>query len=130
LFLRIVIDREISPQFPCMALSRPQSRAVQNALSFRAQSLPEGMQSAKGRPVIASPCILVCSIDMASGYCFGCGRTREEIGNWTLYSDAERAALMKQLPARLETVERRPRRETRRARMARENGGRTSGNKP
>ncbi len=64
--------------------------------------------------MIASPCILVCSIDMASGYCFGCGRTREEIGNWTLYSDAERAALMKLLPARLETVERRPRRETRR----------------
>ena len=23
-----------------------------------------------------SPCILVCSIDMVTGYCFGCGRTR------------------------------------------------------
>ena len=27
-----------------------------------------------------SPCILVCSIDMVTGYCFGCGRTRDEIG--------------------------------------------------
>jgi len=66
-----------------------------------------------------SPCILVCSIDDNTGYCFGCGRTREEIGAWTLYTNAERRQIMDILPARLETVERRPRRETRRARMAR-----------
>ena len=74
--------------------------------------------------VIQSPCVLVCSIDMATGYCFGCGRTREEIGNWTVFSDTERGEVMKLLPARLETVVRKPRRDTRRARMARENGGR------
>ncbi|MEI2296966.1 DUF1289 domain-containing protein [Ensifer sp. MJa1] len=67
-----------------------------------------------------SPCILVCSIDDKTGFCFGCGRTRDEIGRWTLYSDAERRAIMITLPARLETVERKPRRETRRSRMARE----------
>jgi hypothetical protein len=66
-----------------------------------------------------SPCILVCSIDDKTGYCFGCGRTREEIGAWTSYTDAERREIMDILPARLETVERRPRRETRRSRMAR-----------
>lgn len=69
-----------------------------------------------------SPCILVCSIDMATGYCFGCGRTRDEIGGWTLYSSDERRAIMAALPARLETVERKPRRETRRTRIARERG--------
>lgn len=69
-----------------------------------------------------SPCILVCSIDMVTGYCFGCGRTREEIGGWMLYSSEERRAIMAALPARLETVERKPRRETRRTRMARERG--------
>ena len=69
-----------------------------------------------------SPCILVCSIDMATGYCFGCGRTRDEIGGWTLYSSDERRAIMAALPARLDTVERKPRRETRRTRMARERG--------
>lgn len=69
-----------------------------------------------------SPCILVCSIDMNSGYCFGCGRTRDEIGAWTTYTDGKRRAIMAALPARLETVERRPRRETRRQRMARESG--------
>ena len=69
-----------------------------------------------------SPCILVCSIDMATGYCFGCGRTRDEIGGWTLYTSEERRAIMAALPSRLETVERKPRRETRRTRMARERG--------
>ncbi len=66
-----------------------------------------------------SPCILVCSIDINSGYCFGCGRTGDEIANWTAYSNAERRAIMDTLAARLEMVERKPRRETRRSRMAR-----------
>lgn len=70
-----------------------------------------------------SPCILVCSIDMTTGYCFGCGRTRDEIGGWIGYSDAERRAIMTELPARLATVERKPRRETRRQRMVRERDG-------
>ena len=65
-----------------------------------------------------SPCTLICSIDLKTGYCFGCGRTRDEIAGWMDYSDAERRQLMETLPARLETVERRPRRETRRQRIA------------
>ena len=69
-----------------------------------------------------SPCILVCSIDMKTGYCFGCGRTRDEIAVWIDMTDDGRRAIMAQLPARLETVERKPRRETRRTRMARERG--------
>jgi predicted Fe-S protein YdhL (DUF1289 family) len=69
-----------------------------------------------------SPCILVCSIDMKTGYCFGCGRTRDEIAAWLDYTDAERLTVMDALPARLETVERKPRRETRRRQMARERG--------
>lgn len=67
-----------------------------------------------------SPCILVCSIDDKTGYCFGCGRTRDEIAGWIGYTDAERRSIMTTLPARLETVERKPRRETRRTRLARE----------
>lgn len=69
-----------------------------------------------------SPCILVCSIDQRTGYCFGCGRTREEIAGWMEFSAEERRAVMTDLPARLETVERRPRRETKRRRLARERG--------
>ena len=69
---------------------------------------------------IESPCILVCSIDMKTGYCFGCGRTQAEISGWLAMSVEERRDIMAVLPARLETVERKPRRETLRARMARE----------
>lgn len=69
---------------------------------------------------IESPCILVCSVDERTGYCFGCGRTRDEIAAWIKMTPEERRSIMAVLPERLETVERRPRRETRRARMARE----------
>jgi predicted Fe-S protein YdhL (DUF1289 family) len=69
---------------------------------------------------IESPCILVCTIDPKTSYCFGCGRTREEIAGWIGMTPQTRRAIMDELPARLATVERRPRRETRRARMARE----------
>lgn len=71
---------------------------------------------------VESPCILVCSIDWKSGFCFGCGRTRDEIGAWMTMSPDERRVVMAQLPDRLSTVERKPRRETRRRRMARERG--------
>ena len=71
---------------------------------------------------IESPCILVCSMDIKTGFCFGCGRTRDEIAGWIEMTPDTRRAVMATLPARLETVERRPRRETRRSRMARENG--------
>ena len=72
---------------------------------------------------IASPCILVCSIDMTTGYCFGCGRTRDEIAGWMNYTATEREEIMGSLEARLATVERKPRRETRRRRLARERDG-------
>lgn len=71
---------------------------------------------------IESPCILVCSIDMKTGYCFGCGRTRDEISGWMDMTPETRREIMAQLPERLATVERKPRRETRRAHMARERG--------
>lgn len=65
-----------------------------------------------------SPCILVCSIDDKTGYCFGCGRTRDEIAGWIEMTDVQRRAVVEQLPSRLETVERKPRRVTRRRMLA------------
>lgn len=75
---------------------------------------------------IETPCILVCSIDPASGYCFGCGRTSDEIVAWTSYTPEERRKVMAALADRLAGVVRPPRRETRRRRLARqrENGDR------
>ncbi|TIW74486.1 MAG: DUF1289 domain-containing protein [Mesorhizobium sp.] len=54
---------------------------------------------------IETPCILVCSIDMKTGFCFGCGRTRDEISGWLTMTPDVRRAVMAELPARLETVE-------------------------
>lgn len=70
--------------------------------------------------LMKSPCVLVCSIDMETGYCFGCGRTGDEIRLWINYTDAERDFVMSALPTRLSVIKRKPRRETRRSRMARE----------
>ncbi len=51
-----------------------------------------------------SPCIKICTYDQASGVCSGCGRTLAEIGNWFSMSDAQRRAVMEELPARLRAL--------------------------
>ncbi|MFD1744193.1 DUF1289 domain-containing protein [Rhizobium helianthi] len=48
-----------------------------------------------------TPCILVCSLDIDTGLCVGCGRTGEEIGAWTSLSDDQRREVMAELPSRL-----------------------------
>ncbi|MEO1747625.1 MAG: DUF1289 domain-containing protein [Pseudomonadota bacterium] len=65
-----------------------------------------------------SPCILVCSIDDVTGFCHGCGRTRMEIGGWTSMSDDDREAIMGILDERLEQMEKKPRRVTKRQQLA------------
>jgi predicted Fe-S protein YdhL (DUF1289 family) len=67
---------------------------------------------------IESPCILVCVIELNSGYCYGCGRTRDEIADWSHYTNQQRASLMPDLSERVSKLERKPRRKTRRRRMA------------
>ena len=52
-----------------------------------------------------SPCTLICSIDMKTGFCVGCGRTGDEIAGWTGFTDDERIDLMDLLPTRLDTVD-------------------------
>jgi predicted Fe-S protein YdhL (DUF1289 family) len=52
-------------------------------------------------PAIETPCVKICTLDHAAGMCRGCGRTLAEIAQWTGLSDAERRAIIEQLPARL-----------------------------
>ena len=49
---------------------------------------------------IASPCVRDCAVDGMTGLCVGCGRTLKEIGGWARFSDAEREAIIRALPAR------------------------------
>lgn len=47
-----------------------------------------------------SPCVNVCLIDKATGYCTGCKRTLAEIAGWSRLTDAERRRIMGLLPHR------------------------------
>jgi predicted Fe-S protein YdhL (DUF1289 family) len=50
---------------------------------------------------IKSPCTKVCVVHPAHAICIGCGRSLEEIARWIALTEAERTAIMVQLPARL-----------------------------
>ncbi|MCT8003653.1 DUF1289 domain-containing protein [Sphingomonas sanguinis] len=49
---------------------------------------------------LASPCVLVCTMDKATGWCLGCARTIREISNWSAKPAEERRAILAALPAR------------------------------
>jgi len=51
-------------------------------------------------PYPTTPCIAVCTIDPASGYCMGCYRTMSEIAAWADMSEAERRAMQPALDSR------------------------------
>ena len=51
-----------------------------------------------------SPCIGICRLDAATGWCEGCGRTGTEIARWIDAPDAERLAVFEALPKRLTRV--------------------------
>ena len=38
-----------------------------------------------------SPCKLICTLELSSGVCTGCGRTRADIAGWINYTPAQRA---------------------------------------
>jgi predicted Fe-S protein YdhL (DUF1289 family) len=67
------------------------SSSVPPAISPPTAGLPGG---------IATPCIKVCIVDGATSLCLGCWRTLSEIGGWSGFTDAERAAIMAALPGR------------------------------
>jgi predicted Fe-S protein YdhL (DUF1289 family) len=53
---------------------------------------------------IETPCDKICTVDPASGLCFGCGRSLAEIERWTQYGDGERSRIMAELPQRREVM--------------------------
>ena len=54
---------------------------------------------------ITTPCIKVCIVDGASSLCLGCFRTLNEIGGWSGLTDAQRAAVMAELPDRRSRID-------------------------
>lgn len=64
-------------------------------------STPASKQNERSRH---SPCVGVCQLDTATGWCLGCGRTGNEIGRWLGMSETERLALWNELPRRLDKL--------------------------
>lgn len=49
---------------------------------------------------VASPCINVCRMDPASGFCEGCLRTIDEIAAWGAMTDEDKRAVWQRLEQR------------------------------
>ena len=49
---------------------------------------------------VASPCINICRMDEASGWCAGCLRSIDEIALWSQLPEEARRAVCAALPAR------------------------------
>ena len=59
------------------------------------------LEEKSGPPApIKTPCIKVCVVDGESGLCLGCYRKLSEVAAWTRFSDAEREAILAELPDR------------------------------
>jgi predicted Fe-S protein YdhL (DUF1289 family) len=53
---------------------------------------------------ITSPCISICVMDEARGYCSGCQRTLEEIARWVDLSPAQKREVLAHVEARRAAV--------------------------
>ena len=52
------------------------------------------------RDEVQSPCIKICVIHPEERLCVGCYRSMDEIATWSRLSEAERQAVVADLPAR------------------------------
>ena len=50
---------------------------------------------------VDSPCIKVCVVDLDTGHCIGCGRSRSEIASWPSLDTDEKQNVIANLPVRL-----------------------------
>ena len=64
---------------------------------------------------IPSPCVAVCQIDRANGYCLGCWRTIEEIAGWSGFDEESRLRIIAELHGRRGAAAPRQRRVNRRS---------------
>ena len=49
---------------------------------------------------VVSPCIGICALERATGFCRGCRRTIDEISGWMNMSDEERLAVLAEIETR------------------------------
>jgi len=82
------------------------ARLASGVVSAGTRAIPEeAAEKAQGRVLpsvdaVASPCINVCRMDAATGWCEGCLRTIDEIAGWASMDDARRRAVRQALAQR------------------------------
>jgi predicted Fe-S protein YdhL (DUF1289 family) len=54
---------------------------------------------------VPSPCVSVCAVDPAGGYCLGCFRTLDEIASWIDLDSMERLAVWDRIAERRKTAD-------------------------
>jgi predicted Fe-S protein YdhL (DUF1289 family) len=64
--------------------------------------LLERARELQDAPQAPSPCISVCRMDAATGWCEGCWRTLDEIAAWGMMADEDKRALWRNLVRRAE----------------------------
>lgn len=57
-------------------------------------------------PKMTSPCKNECLYDKLYGFCVSCGRTTQEITNWTRFSDTMRSTINEKAKNRLDLIKR------------------------
>ena len=50
---------------------------------------------------VTSPCVSICKMDEATGWCEGCLRTLDEIALWSVLDDDDKRSVWSLLPQRL-----------------------------
>jgi uncharacterized protein len=50
---------------------------------------------------VPSPCVSVCVMNPQTGWCEGCMRSLQEIGDWSRASDEAKRQVWQQIPVRL-----------------------------
>src|SRR4029450_12061692 len=83
--------------FGTVAIHRRTQYAL-SAESFAVRDSP--FMTVHSRIDIETPCVKVCVLDPESGYCIGCGRTRNEIAGWLDMTDQLRRDVMAGRPQR------------------------------
>ena len=60
---------------------------------------PVQVERVKSISKVVSPCIKICTLQ--NDFCIGCGRTTQEIAEWSKASDKKKRDILERLPDRL-----------------------------
>ena len=60
---------------------------------------PVQVERVKSISKVVSPCIKICTLQ--DDFCIGCGRTTQEIAEWSKASDKKKRDILERLPDRL-----------------------------